>query len=211
MNASPPIDTTAWPTDLYRAASRWGHPILVDMAKQLLWSQLVNDATEGKPTLLLRSRPQIAWAVLVPLSELYQRQWNLHHHSASDARGKLGSLIEQAQHGQPQLLMRYNRAVAAIMSADMPVQLKAGQRLTLEQALDHGLTITMQMRWGWPCDNDPDNPDPGVPDLVVVTAKDVAGNLIADSAQETLQAALDELRRPYAEPPLELSTESPPF
>ena len=200
-----------WPGDLGLAVGRWGQPVGVEDARKR-WAELVGLAESGKPTLITYERSGWAWAVLVPLAELYEPQWQLTVNQVSEARPKLADLIQAAHAGSPQLLRRHNKAVAAVMTADRVVDVPPGARLEVDEVLEAGATITLTFEPGEPGDDteDGDVAWPPTPDYFRATAIDPTGAEIGTSIGATAAEALALLHRRPTEEPTEYATE-PPF
>lgn len=198
-----------WPTALVYAVTRWGQPVGVEDARKR-WAELVKLAESGTPTLITHERSGWAWAVLVPLVELYETQWLLPTHQVSAARPKLAGLVRAAQGGTPQLLHRHYKAVAALMTADRGISVSPGERLDADELLHEGATITLTYDPGVQgrCGPDGDVVQEPEPDFVLATAVDPSGGEIGTGTGDTAAEALALLRRRPTEPPIEYCRES---
>ncbi|ONF73965.1 hypothetical protein AVR91_0204340 [Amycolatopsis keratiniphila subsp. keratiniphila] len=201
---------------LAAAVRRWGQPVGVEQARGE-WSQLVGAAEgrdDAKPTATLLTcgdGQQLAWAVLVPLAELYEPQTWLQVVPVSKARAELGDHVRAVQSGSPRILERHHRAVAALMCADRVITAAPGEYLDVEELIRAGATVTLTHDPGTPHSNDPAFPDPGEPEFVLARATDPTGGLIGEGTGDTVADAFANLRRKSTEPPVQYSTESPPF
>ncbi|WP_161983025.1 hypothetical protein [Candidatus Frankia alpina] len=189
---------------------RWGQPVGVEEARKR-WAELVTLAESGSPTLITHERSGWAWAVLVPLAELYESQEMLPVHQVSAARPKLAGLVRAAHGGTPQLLHRHYTAVAALMTADRVIGVPPGERLDVDELLREGATITLTYDPGVEglCGPDGDIVEEPEPALVLATAVDPSGGEIGTGTGDTVAQALASLHRRPTERPLEYARESP--
>lgn len=203
-----------WPTALVHAVGRWGSPVGVEEARKR-WADLVMLAESGTSTLITHERSGWAWAVVVPLAELYEQQWQLPSHPVSDARPKLAKLVRDAQAGTPQLLRRHYTAVAAVMTADRVISVPPGERLDVDELLREGATITLTYDPGVTgrCGPDGDVEQEPEPDFVLAIAVDPSGGEIGTGTGDTVSHALASLYRPPTERPVEYysGSDDPPF
>jgi antitoxin (DNA-binding transcriptional repressor) of toxin-antitoxin stability system len=189
------------PHALERAIRRWGQPVGVEEARTR-WADLVRLAESGTPTLITHERSGWAWAVLVPLAELYEQPWGLPTHPVSEARPKLANLVRDAQAGTPQLLRRHYSVVAAVMTADRVISVPPGHRLDVDKLLYDGATITLTYDPGvtGSCGPDGDVIEEPQPDFVQATAIDPSGREIGTGTGDTAAKALAMLHRRPTEP-----------
>ncbi|MET0493459.1 MAG: type II toxin-antitoxin system prevent-host-death family antitoxin [Actinoplanes sp.] len=187
-----------WPASLRDAVVRWGTPVGVEDARKD-WARLIDSAKAGVPTLITYERSGWMWAVLVPLTELYEPQAFLPSHQVSEARPKIAELLQAAHAGMPQLLRRHSTAVAALMSA------APDERLNVEELLRAGATLTLEHDPGDPGDASEDNDvgRPPPPKTFRATAVDPSGAHIGAGVGTSVADALARLRRTPAEPPAE--------
>ena len=184
-----------WPAPLRDAVLRWGTPVGVEDARKD-WARFIDSAQAGVPTLITYERSGWLWAVLVPLTELYEPQAVLPSYQVSEARPKIAELLQAAHAGMPQLLRRHNTAVAALMSA------APEERLNVEELLRAGATLTLKHDPGDPGDVSEDGNvgRPPQPETFRAIAIDPSGVHIGAGAGSSVTHALARLHRPPAEP-----------
>jgi antitoxin (DNA-binding transcriptional repressor) of toxin-antitoxin stability system len=198
-----------WPAALVYAVGRWGRPVGVEDARKR-WAELVSLAESGTPTLITQERSGWAWAVLVPLAELYEPQWSLPTHQVSAARPKLAGLVRAAQAGTPQLLHRHYTAVAAVMTADRVISVPPGERLDVDELLRSGATITLTYDPGFEgsMTEDGDLAQEPEPAFVMASALDPAGGEIGLGTGTTAAQALALLHRRPTEQPIQATRDT---
>src|SRR5512139_758424 len=126
---------------------RHGLPVEVEEARSR-WAELVAVAESGTITLI--TREGLAWAALVPMSEVAEPATRLPVWALSAGRAKLGWLVLESQ-AQAQVLTRHRRPVAAVIGAhvlgDRP---EPADRIAAEKLLEDGRRIVLQFDPGTP-------------------------------------------------------------
>ncbi|MEW1548303.1 hypothetical protein [Streptomyces tsukubensis] len=193
----------------------WGPPVGVEEAR-VRWGQLVAAAEGGTVTLIAvettAGRGYPTWAAIAPLDRVPDSGrcpvWPL-----ASARPKLMDVIaaaDQFADGQPQILTRHRRPVAAVVAAITLVDLPPdGERIDIDTLLREGGSITLGYHHGHPGSMTPDGDvyDEPVDPAYFAVAKTPDGQAIGQGAGDSIADALLRLWRP----PVHLYSDEPPF
>ncbi|RAS57838.1 hypothetical protein C8D87_12121 [Lentzea atacamensis] len=201
------------PPAYQRVLNRFGEPVGIKEGRKRM-SSLVTAAEAGTITLIAPDRRRGGWAAFVPLSEVADPLGRAPVWSMAAARPKLGDLVAAASDWWApvaQILARYNKPVAALISAvlleDRP---DVGERLDAVELLRNGATITLDFD---PGETGSINEHGDVyvepyPATFSAVVRDHAGAEIASGGGDSITEALLRLRRVSPSAP---NADEPPF